>query len=274
MKSLENLYAELGLTGNSGMKKTAASQEDVLLATLKKLAAGDSSDPEGTPKVPVNLGEAAANRDNGTSDPSQILQAFNSRPEKPENVDSATMNASQIPAMTQGSTSHKLNEVVLQSPAKANGGDTEAMEVIARKVASILRQQQAPAPTDIDLDQVYKVAFINDYLGRTSAQMQFAKAAQELPMGAMPDVGMAGAVSEDPTADILAALGQVSADELVSKKDALLMAIADVLDATDEAPMAPAAMEEAEVKEAASKLLDIIQRNPNLKTKVASMLGK
>jgi hypothetical protein len=272
MKSLDNLYAELGLTGNRGMQKTA-SQEDVLLATLKKLAGGDSSDAMGTPKVPTNLGEAAANRDNGTSDPSQILQAFNSRAEKPEQVDQSTLDASQIPAMTQGSTSHKLNEVTLQAPAQANSGNTEAMEVIARKVASILRSQQAP--TDVDLDQVYKVAYINDYLGRTSAQMQYAKMAQEMPPMEAPmvDAGMAGAPAEDPAAEILAALGQVSADELVAKKDALLMAIADVLDATDEAPAAPAA-EEAEVKEAASRLLTMIQRNPGLKTKVAALLGK
>lgn len=90
------------------------------------------------------------------------------------------------------------------------------------------------------------------------------------------DAGMAGATSEDPTAEVMAMLGQVSADELVAKKDALLMAIADVLDSTDEAAPAPeaaAAAEEAEVKEAAAKLLNIIGRNPAIKTKVATLLG-
>lgn len=273
MKSLDNLYAELGLTGGMNKTASASSSEDVLLATLKKLAGGESSDPVGTPKVPTNLGEAAASRDNGTSDPSQVLQAFNSREEKPTTVDSATMNASQNPTMTQGTTSHAMNEVPLQAPAQANSGNTEAMEVIARKVASMLRGQNTPATPDIDLDTVYKVAFINDYLGRTSAQMQFAKMAQEEAMMGAPE--MAGAVSEDPTSEIIAMLGQVSADDLVAKKDALLMAIADVLDA-EEAPaaMAPEAVAEAEVKEAAAKLLSAIQKNPTLKTKVAAMLGK
>lgn len=278
MKSLDKLYAELGLTGAPSRTKTA-SQEDTVLAVLKKLAAGESSDPVGTPQVPVNLGDAAANRDNGTSDPSQVLQMFNSRPEQPTTVDQSTKDSSSLPVMTQGTTSHKLNEVPLQAPAQANSGNTEAMEVVARKVAQILRAQQTPA--DVDLDQIYKVAFINDYLGRTAAQMQFAKMAQEMPMdpamaAPVADAGMAGATSEDPTAEVMAMLGQVSADELVAKKDALLMAIADVLDSTDEAAPAPeaaAAAEEAEVKEAAAKLLNIIGRNPAIKTKVATLLG-
>ena len=270
MKSIDTLYAELGLT-QQGQTKTASSKEDILLDTLRKLAGGDSSDPEGTMKVPVNLGDAAANRQNGTSDNSQVLQQFNSREDKPEMTDSSTANASTIPAMTQGSTSHKLNEVPLQAPAQAKAVDTSTLEVIASKVASILRAQNAPATQDVDLDQIYKVAMINDYLGRASAQMSFLKQGQEV------DAGVAHAIPEaptqDPTADILAVLGQASADDLVSKKDELLMAIADVLDAEGGEEMAPADMLESEVKEASTKLLDLIQKHPELKTKVAGMLS-
>lgn len=269
MKSLDTLYAELGLT--QGQTKTAStSKEDALLETLRKLAGTDSPDPEGSQKVPVNLGDAAANRENGTTDPSQVLNQFNSREDQPEMTSASTMNSSSIPAMSQGSTSHKLNEVPLQAPAQAKSVDTSTLEVIASKVASILRAQQPQQTPDVDLDQIYKVAMINDYLGRASAQMNFAKHAQEM------DAGLAQAAPEqvDPTADILGVLGQASADDLVAKKDELLMAIADVLDTADGEEMSEEAMAEEQVKEAANHLLGIIGKNPHLKTKVAQMLGK
>lgn len=269
MKTIQELYAELGLTPNSATKTAAAktaSAEDHVIDFLKKLA-GDSPDPAGSQQVPVNLGDAAANRPNGTSDNSQALSAFNSRENKPASVDSSTMNASSAPAMTQGTTSHKLNEVPLQGPAQAQTGDTEKLEVVAHKVAEILRRGQNQTP-DVDLDQVYKVAFINDYLGRQAAQAMMVKAAQEgMPMA---DAAPAQVGGSDPTEEILAMLGQVSADQLVAKKDQLLAAIADVLESEGESEESEES--EGEAKEAAAKLLQAIQKNPALKTKVASML--
>jgi hypothetical protein len=50
------------------------------------------------------------------------------------------------------------------------------------------------------------------------------------------------------------------------------MAIADVLDAEDSSEEEPEASEE-QVKSAAANLLSLIQKNPSLKPKVASMLA-
>ena len=264
MKTLQQLYTELGITGGQ-TKTAAANKEDAVIDFLKKIAEGDA---QGEQKVPTDLGQAAASRENGTGDPSQALAAFNSRANKPEKTDSSTLNASTIPAMTQGTTSHKLNEIPQQGPAQAASGDTTAKEVLARA-------------NDVDLDTVFKVAYINDYLGRQAAQaammnqQYMGKSAQQMDLPPAQSAGAGGA--GDPTEEIMGMLGQVSADELVAKKDQLLAAIADVLESSDDTGTAEAPAEEkaeGEAKEAAAKLLSLVQANPALKTKVAAMLSR
>lgn len=286
MKTIQQLYTELGLNPANTKTAAATTKEDAVVDFLKKIAESDvnqAPDPVGSQQVPVNLGDAAANRPNGTSDNSQALGAFNSRSEKPVAVDQSSKTTSQLPIMEGGIESHRLGEVQNQAPAQAvasNPNDENHKEALARQVATILQGYAQPAKTasaDVDLDTVFKVAYINDYLGRQAAQAAMMKAAQEAPMAPAGDLPPQAAAS-DPTEEVLALLGQVSAEDLVAKKDALLSAIADVLEGEGESEgegeAKPEGSDEGEAKEAAAKLLSIVQKNPAMKQKIASLMGR
>jgi len=277
MKPLQQLFSELGI---APVQKTASvNKEDAVIDLLKKLAAGEDAVSTGSQQVSTNFVDDAAKKD-----PSQVLDAATGRENKATPTDQSSLTSSTISAMTQGTTSHKLNEVPLQGPAQANTKATENLEVVASKVAALLAGRQQQSNSAVDLDQVFKVAYINDFLGRQAAQAAYMnKMAQEggmMPPTQDPGAAQAGAPASDPTEEILALLGQTSAEDLASKKDQLLAAIADVLEsngegAGHEAAEAPAQEKaEEEAKTAASKLLSLIQNNPGMRNKVAAMFGK